>query len=69
MPYMRKSTHDEKILKRLKGKTHSIYGIYDFKCNVLLFVSLDLETAELEYDLQSYDETCYKVVSFEVLLF
>lgn len=52
----------------LKPSTYKIYGIYDFQEKRLVYVHLDEEQVELEFDLEDYDGERYDVVSFEVCL-
>jgi hypothetical protein len=57
-------------LKKLKSKSHRIYGIYDFNKNKLVAVQLSQEAIELDYDLGCYDDNEEKkIVSFDVILF
>jgi hypothetical protein len=49
-----------------KLKKYRIYGIFNNKNNKLLFVHLDKEQVDLEYNLGDYDETVYKQISFIV---
>ncbi len=63
------SKNQSKLLKKIKGQTHSIYGIFDFKLGILISVNIDQESLELEYDLQNYNEDRFKIVTFEVILF
>jgi hypothetical protein len=51
-----------------KSTYYKIYGIFDITNKKLLYVSMDLEPVELEFDLESYDTGKYAVVSFGILL-
>lgn len=55
-------------LKKLKPSLYKIYGIFDFTEKKLVFVHLDLEKVELEFDLEDYDGERYDVVEFDVCL-
>lgn len=55
-------------LKSLNALTYKIYGIFDFKEKSLVYVHMDLEQVELEFDLTGYDSERYDVVSFDVCL-
>lgn len=63
------SKSSNKLVKQIKEKTHRIYGIFDFKLKTLVSVDLDQESIELKYDLQNYDESRFKIVTFEVMLY
>jgi hypothetical protein len=54
--------------RRAKSKSYHIYGIFDYKTNTLLSVSLNQEEIELEYDLEGYDEERFDIIGFEVAL-
>lgn len=56
------------VLKKLKLSTYRIYGIFDFKTKTLVYIHLDSEQVELEFDLEGYDEERYDVVSFDLAL-
>lgn len=45
-----------------------IYGIFCFKDEKLLKVSLDMEELEFEFNLEGYDEKEYGIVLFDVIL-
>ena len=57
-----------KVLKNLKASTYKIYGIFDFQEKKLVYVHLDEEQVELEFDLSDYDSDRYDVVSFDICL-
>jgi hypothetical protein len=57
-----------RVLKDLKASTYKIYGIFDFEEKKLVYVHMDLEQVELEFDLTGYDSDRYDVVSFDVCL-
>jgi hypothetical protein len=63
-----KKPSKKEILKALKPSTYKIYGIYDFQEKRLVYVHLDEEQVELEFDLEDYDGERFDVVSFEVCL-
>jgi hypothetical protein len=52
---------------KISPDIHQIYGIYDFQEKKLIYVDMKLENAELEFDIQDYDNR-YGVVEFSVLL-
>ena len=55
--------------KTPKPKKYRIYGILNFKTNKLLYISLDLEQVELEFDLTpDYEKEC-NIVSADIMLF
>ena len=55
-------------LKELKPRKYRIYGIFNFKTRKLVYVDLDMEKVEFEFDLEGYDEDECGIVSFFVLL-
>jgi len=55
-------------LSNLKPRRYRIYGIFNFKTNKLIYVNLDQELTELEFDMSNYDLEIFDVVSFYVLL-
>ncbi len=55
-------------LKELKPRKYRIYGIFNFKKRQLIYVDLDIDKVEFEFDLEGYDDEEYGVVSFFVLL-
>ena len=57
----------QKVLNQLRPKPYIIYGIFDFREKRLIYVSLDLEEVELQFDLEDYDEN-YDVISFNMLI-
>jgi hypothetical protein len=63
-----KKSPKKAILKSLKPSTYKIYGIFDFQEKRLVYVHLDVEQVELEFDLEDYDGDRFDVVSFEVCL-
>jgi hypothetical protein len=57
------------LLNSLSTIKYTIYGIFDFKTNHLVYVNLDYDMVELEFDLTDYDMEHFDIVSFDVLLF
>ncbi len=51
---------------RTPAAAYRIYGIFDFKKNTLLSVSLDLDTLRMEYDLGNYNSKKVNIISFEL---
>jgi hypothetical protein len=63
------SDKKRKILANIKPQEYQIYGIFDFENKNLIYVGLDLEAVELEFDLEGYDKNeRYEVVEFTVVL-
>lgn len=58
----------ERRLKKLHSLRQHIYGIFDFKTLQLVYVHLDCNNVETEFDLELYDEDQYDIVEFDVLL-
>lgn len=55
--------------KKLAGNTSQrIHGIYDVKKKKMLYVHLDMEQVELEYDMGSYLEPQQVIVTLEILI-
>jgi len=63
---MAKKKSKQELLAKVPPKEYEIFGIFDFDQNVLIYVHLDLEQVELEFDLSSYDESRYDIVKFSV---
>lgn len=57
------------VLNKLRPKTYLIYGIFDFREERLVYVSLDQEEAELHYDLEDYDELVFDLIAFKVVVY
>lgn len=55
-------------LKKLKRKVYTIFGIFNFKSEELVYINISQEMVELEYDMSDYDETIFDIVSFKVSL-
>ena len=55
-------------LKSLKSKKYRIYGIYNFETDKMIFVTMDMDDAMFEFELNGYDPEVYDIVSFQVLL-
>lgn len=46
----------KQILKKLQPKVYQIYGIFDFKTKELIYVSLDYDEVELQFEMGDYGE-------------
>jgi hypothetical protein len=57
----------EKI-RKLKPNQYRIYGIFDFDKEDLIYINLNLEHTELEFDMSNYEEERYGIVEFKVIL-
>lgn len=55
-------------LRNLKPKRYQIYGIFNFKTNKLIHVSMEQDVVEFEFDMSDYDTNIFDIVSFDVLL-
>jgi len=55
-------------LTKLKPNQYRIYGIFDFKSDKLVYVHMDYEQTELEFEIGDYDSEQYDIVSFDVVL-
>ena len=54
-------------LKKLRPKIYYIYGIFDFTKRELIYVSLDEEEVELQFDLGNYGED-FDIVCFKTMV-
>lgn len=55
-------------LGKIRLKRYRVYGIFDFENERLVYVGLDIESVQLEYDIEEYNEEQFDIVSFDVLL-
>jgi len=58
----------KKILEKIKPKDYLVYGIFDFEKKELIYIHLDEEQVELEYELSNYNSERYDIVEFTVRL-
>lgn len=58
----------KELLAKVKPKDYQIYGIFDFEKKQLIYVHLDEEQAELEFELSGYDHERYDIVEFTICL-
>jgi len=56
------------LLDKIKPRDYRIYGIFDFQKKQLIYIHLDEEQVELEFELSGYDEERYDIVEFNVRL-
>jgi hypothetical protein len=61
---------DAKIVKLEKYGPHSytIYGIFNFQIEKLVYVNLDFDKVMFEFDLEGYSSEQFDVISFDVIL-
>lgn len=62
------SKNKKKVLAEIKPKDYRIYGIFDFEKKVLVYVHLNEEQVDLEYELEGYTDARYDIVEFDVRL-
>ena len=55
-------------LTKLRPTKYRIYGIFDFNSNKLVYVNMDAEQTEMEFEIGDYDDNQFDIVSFDVLL-
>lgn len=55
-------------LQKLKPRKYRIYGIFNFKDRKIVYVDLDLDKIEFEFDLEGYDPETHDIVSFDIML-
>lgn len=53
-------------VKLFKPSRYRIYGIFNNKIEKLIFISLDLEAVEMEFELEGYDPDDYSVIGFNI---
>lgn len=58
----------EKLLEKIKPRDYHIYGIFDFKKKRLVYIHLDREQVDLEFELSGYNPSQFDVVEFTVRL-
>jgi len=56
-----------RVLKKLHPKTYQIYGIFDFSKKKLIYVSLDYDEIELQFELGDYGDN-FDIISFTVMV-
>ena len=56
------------VLKKLQPEVYLIYGIFDFKRQKLIYVSLDKEEVELKFDVEDYDEDDYDIITVKIMV-
>jgi len=61
-------TSKHERLSKLKLRRYRIYGIFDFKAGKLIYVNMDIDQTELEFDMGDYDLDQYDIILFYVLL-
>ena len=67
MPKKSNKKDDDKVEISSPGCVR-IYGIFCFKNEKLLKVSLDIEELEFDFNLEGYNEKDYGIVMFDVML-
>lgn len=55
-------------LKKLQLKRYRIYGIFNFETEEMIYVTLSLDDAAFQFDLEGYDEAKFGVISFDVMV-
>lgn len=61
------NTNKEKLLRELNPKVYQIYGIFDFKTEELIYVSLDYDEVELQFEMGDYGEDA-DIICFTVIV-
>jgi hypothetical protein len=64
---MAKKTKAE-VLSKVAPKDYRIYGIFDFQKKMLIYVHMEQEQVELEFELSGYDDERYDIVEFFIRL-
>jgi len=57
----------EHVLKELRPKTYQIYGIFNFVSKTLVYVSMDYDEVELQFEMADYGED-FDVIRFDVIV-
>lgn len=57
----------DQVLKKLRPKTYQIYGIFDFQTEKLIYVSLDYDEVELQFEMGDYGEDA-DIICFTTLV-
>ena len=57
----------DQVLKKLRPKLYQIYGIFDFKTKELIYVSLDYDEVELQFEMDDYGEDA-DIICFTTLV-
>lgn len=57
-----------KIELKVENKLHIIYGIFDFIDQKLVMVDVNIDSIELQYDVNEYDSKRYKIVELTINL-
>ena len=63
-----KDGEKNKKLENLKPKKYRIYGIFNFKTNRMVYISMDSEMVDFEFDMNNYNSTDFDVVEFDILI-
>jgi hypothetical protein len=58
----------KELLDKIQPSNYRIYGIFDFTKEELVYVHLDQDQVELEFELSGYSSDRYDIVEFEVIL-
>ncbi|HOT88294.1 MAG TPA: hypothetical protein PLC59_00225 [Bacteroidales bacterium] len=56
------------VLKKLHPKIYQIYGIFNFKTEELIYVSLNYDDVEIQFELGNYGEE-FDIVCFETAVY
>lgn len=58
----------EKLLAQIIPQDYQIYGIFDFEKKELIYIHLNEEQVELEFELSAYDNKRFDIVEVNVRL-
>jgi hypothetical protein len=59
---------NDDLLDSVKGNSHRICGILEVESGKLMFVHLDMDATEMQYDLEEYTDPQYVLVTLDVIL-
>jgi len=65
---MKPSKNKKTVLKKLRPSVYLIYGIFDFKNEKLIYVSLDQEEVELKFELEDYSDEDYDIITVKIMV-
>jgi len=64
----KKKRTKQQLLDKIKPKDYLIYGIFDFEKQTLVYVHMDYDQVEMEFELEGYSEERYDIVEFYIRL-
>jgi len=62
------NNNKDKHLSKIKPRRYLIYGIFDFETDMLVYVNMNVEQTEFEFEIGDYNTDKFDIISFYVLL-